>query len=112
MNRGRTVVTVLAVPLAAFLLACPEDDRNANNPVDHGPPPARAETINRSHVDDLCDYVKAFVDSPEARGNVGVKAEMSGIPKELKNKAKAFSVDPSAANQALVAWACAQAGDN
>lgn len=95
---------VLTVVMVA-LVAC-----EPQSPPLRGPKRSEAPPVNTSNVKALCDYVSTFVDSSEARGNVGVKAEMSGVPASLKTKAVAFGRGPSEDGKRLVLLECTTAG--
>lgn len=101
------LLAVLAVVAVVLLAACdpepvPKPGRGLRTPV--------VEKVNVANVKSLCDYVAAFVDSEEARGNVGVKAEMTGVPDSLERKAKDFANAPTDTGKSLVLLECATAG--
>lgn len=96
---------VLTVAVVVALAAC-----DPQSPPQRGPKRSEPPKVNTSNVRSLCDYVAAFVDTPEARGNVGVKAEMSGVPASLRDKAKAYGRGPTADGQRLVLLECATLG--
>lgn len=96
---------VLTVALTVALAAC-----DPQSPPLRGPKRSEPPKVNTSNVASLCDYVAAFVDSDDARGNVGVKAEMNGVPDSLRNKAKAYGRGPTADGQRLVLLECTTLG--
>lgn len=106
MRAAVRVALVLLSPLN--LSACPQS--NVNNPPDPGPPPASAPKIDSGHVGELCGLVDGFHDSRSARSDIRIRAEMSGIPKALRDKAKTFADAPTDGNRVLVIWECGNAG--
>lgn len=99
------LLAVLAVVAVVLLAAC-----DPQSPPLRGPKRSEAPATNMTNVRSLCDYVASFVDTPDARGNVGVKAEMSGIPASLKKKAVEYGRGPSADGQRLVLLECTTLG--
>ena len=103
------VLAVVAIVAVVLLAGCdpeqrpvPKQGRGVRIPV--------VEQVNAGNVRSLCNYVETFTDTPEARGNVGIKAEMSGVPDSLEAKAKAYGRAPTEDGKRLVLLECAVAG--
>lgn len=101
------VLAVAMIVVVAALAACepeavPKQGRGMRTPA--------VPEVNMANVKSLCDYVSTFVDSPDARGNVGLRAEMSGVPRELKTKAVAYGRNPTPDAQRVVLLQCATLG--
>lgn len=95
---------VLTVVMVA-LMAC-----DPQSPPLPGRKESAAPPVNVANVKSLCDFVSTFDGSDAARGNVGVKAEMSGVPDSLERKAKDFANAPTDNGKALVLLECTTAG--
>lgn len=104
---GASIILCVFAIVAVLLAACepeavPKQGRGMRTPA--------VPAVNMANVKSLCDYVSTFVDSPDARGNVGLRAEMSGVPRELKTKAVAYGRNPTPDAQRVVLLQCATLG--